>query len=239
MAKLNEKFTRVPYFTNFSIDLIHNSDTLNIFSDASMRSIGNRKLATCYGSVAVNKDNIIDEVFRLQSVSTVPAAEIRGIRCSLSLALKYRYMYKNINIFSDSQIALFGLRDYIYKWKYNPNDGLLYNGLNSPVKNQELYIETFFMLMELEKTNNVCLYHQNGHVDSNVEALRKSLDVFKNSNNIHGKIDYNVARYISLYNNYVDNKSRSIVRRTNVFENDFHDLISFHPMSGLPTYVNS
>ena len=32
-------------------------------------------------------------------------------------------MFKNINIFSDSQIALFGLRDYIYNWKYN----LLFN----------------------------------------------------------------------------------------------------------------
>lgn len=226
------------YETNFSIEMIHNSETLNLFSDASMRTIGKGKLGTCYGSVAVCKDDIIDEVFRVQSLSTVPAAEIRGIRCSITLALQYRYRYRCINIFSDSQIALFGLRDYIYNWYYNPGDNMLYNRHQKlPVKNQELYIETFLMLEELRRTNIVGLFHQSGHVDSFVDDLRESIRVFKKSNNISGKVDYNVARYIALYNNYVDNKSRSMIRRTNIFDNDFHDPVYFVPVSGIPNYT--
>ena len=132
------------YADNFSIDIFKTNDILNLFSDASMRTVSKKDhvLASCYGSVAVNKDTIIDEWFRCQSESTVPAAEIRGIRCSLILALKWRHMFRTINIFSDSQIAVFGLRDYIYNWKYNPEEERYYLGnRKSEVKNQELLIE--------------------------------------------------------------------------------------------------
>lgn len=229
----------IPYCTNFVLEMIYNNNTLNIFSDASMRKRG-QFMDSCYGSVAVCKDDIADELFRINSNCTVPAAEIRGIRCSLILANKWKYMFTNINIFSDSQIALFGLRDYIYNWKYNPADNMFYNGRNklNLVKNQELYIECFQLLCELKKTNNVNLYHQCGHVDNGKENLINAIEVFKKSNNIHGKVDYNTIRYISIYNNYVDNKSRSFIRRTNVYENEFQDPISFYPISGLPNYIN-
>ena len=44
-------------------------------------------------------DTTIDEWFRMQSGCTVPAAEIRGVRCSLTLAHMYKPYYKYINIF--------------------------------------------------------------------------------------------------------------------------------------------
>lgn len=216
---------------NFMIDMLKNPDTLNIFSDASMRTRVKSQhiLDSCYGSVAVNMDTIIDERFRVISDTTVPAAEIRGLRCSLSLALQYRYNFKVINIFSDSQIALFGLRDYIYGWRYG-KDGVLYNkSYTNAVKNQELFVECFQMLCELRKTNIVNLYHQSGHVENSLDALRKGIEVFKRSNNIKGTMDYNTIRYISLYNNYVDNKSRSFIRGINVYENTFVDPLIFYP----------
>lgn len=213
---------------NFLISMIKNPDTLNIFSDASMRPRTKNILDTCYGSVAVCCDDIIDELFRLSSDTTVPAAEIRGIRCSLSLAFKYRYNYRIINIFSDSQLALFGLRDYIYGWKYKP-DGQIYNKSAKIVKNQELFVECFQLLNELRKTNIVNLYHQPGHVDNGMQNLKDAIQVFKRSNRITGRIDYNVIRYISLYNNYVDNKSRSFIRGINVYENTFVDPLIFYP----------
>lgn len=239
MKYVSEKYT-IPYYTNFVIGMIHNKDTLNIFSDASMRRKEAGILGSCYGSVAVCGDNIIDEWFRIQSESTVPAAEIRGIRCSLILANKWRYYYKNINIFSDSQLALFGLRDYIYNWQYSPYDNTLYNGLRGnkkPVKNQELYIECFQMLNDLRTTNVVNLYHQSGHVENGIENLQKAIDMFKKSNNIHGKVDYNTIRYISLYNNYIDNKSRSFIRRANIFDQRYHDPVAFYPVSTLPNTI--
>ena len=112
--------------TNLSFDMFFNNETLNCFSDASMRKMGKNHLASCAGSVIICKDTIINEMFRVNSESTVPAAELRGIRNTLSLALMYMGQFRVINIFSDSQISIFAIRDYIYKWRFNPEDGLYY-----------------------------------------------------------------------------------------------------------------
>ena len=212
---------------DFHIEMIKNSNTLNIFSDASMRMRAKNILDTCYGAVAVNMDNIVDELFRMSSESTVPAAEIRGIRCSLSLALQYRHLYPVINIFSDSLISIYGLRDYIYGWKFKV-DGRLYSKSSTPVKNQELFIECFQMLTELRKTNKVNLYHQSGHVENGLQQLQSAIYTFKKSNNIKGQVDYSTIRYISLYNNYVDAKSRSFIRSINIYENTYTDPLIFY-----------
>ena len=234
------KPTLTQYADNFNIDIFKTDDTLNLFSDASMRTVSKKDhvLASCYGSVAVNKDTIIDEWFRCQSESTVPAAEIRGIRCSLILALKWRHMFRNINIFSDSQIAVFGLRDYIYNWKYNPEEERYYLGnRKSEVKNQELLIECFYLLNELRKTNIVNIFHQCGHVDNGFDNIKNAAEVFKRSNSVNGIVSYELIRYISVYNNYVDNKSTSFIRTLNVFENYYTDPVEFYSKGNL--YLNS
>ena len=221
-----------PKNNNFLIDKIKNKNTLNIFSDASMRSRGKNVLDTCYGAVSVNMDTIIDERFRISSESTVPAAEIRGIRCALSLALQYRYNFDVINIFSDSQVALFGLRDYIYGWTFR-KDGRLYNKSSKIVKNQELFVECYQLLSELRKTNIVNLYHQASHIENGLDQLKYGISVFKQSNGIKGTVDYNTIRYISLYNNYVDNKSRSFIRGVNIYETYYTDPLIFYPQSDI------
>ena len=220
-------------FINFDLSMIYNSETLNIFSDASMRPRKKRVLDSAYGAVAVNMDTIIDKEIRINSECTVPAAELRGIRTAISLAFKYRNYYKTINIFSDSQISLLGLRDYIYKWKIG-NDGLLRNTLGI-VKNQELFLECFYMLEELKKTNYVNLYHQKGHIDNDINDIQDALVTFKKSNHIPGKIDYNTIRYISVYNNYIDAETRTVIRRTNIYNNYYQDPIKF---SIIPMYYN-
>lgn len=239
MSKINRPVL-TQYADNFSIDIFKTDETLNIFSDASMRTISKKDhtLASCYGSVAVNKDTIVDEWFRCQSESTVPAAEIRGIRCSLTLALKWRYMFRTINIFSDSQIAVFGLRDYIYNWKYNKEAGRFYIGSkNSYVKNQELLIECYYLLEELRKTNIVNIFHQCGHVNNGFDNIKNAAEVFKKSNGVAGIVSYELIRYISVYNNYVDSKSRSFIRTINVFDNYYTDPVIFYTNGNL--YLNN
>ena len=214
-------------YMNFVLSMIYNENTLNLFSDASMRNTTRKDiLSSCYGSVAVSKDTIINELFRLNTNTTVPAAEIRGLRCSLSLALQYRNMFKNINIFSDSQISVFCIRDYIWNWKLTGNY-VFVNRSGEEAKNQELYIECLEMLLDLSRTNTVNIFHQAGHVENGLSNLKNAINVFKSSNNIPGKIDYNLIRYISTYNNYVDEKSRSILRRTNIYDNTYSDPVHF------------
>jgi ribonuclease HI len=188
-----------------------------------------RKTTTgCYGVIAVVCDNIIDQNFKLVSNTTSNNSEIKGLRAAVSMANKWKDCFRFINIFSDSQISVFGLRDYIYNWRYNPNDGLLYGSANKPIVNQEIFIETHYILTELMQITNssVRLFHQSGHIENGYDKLIYACKTFKKSNKINGKVDINFIRYISTYNNYVDNKSRQTLRNSNRSLN-YIDPISF------------
>lgn len=204
------------FFDNTGIQLsqIYNKKTLNIFCDASI--IKRNNITTgCYGVVAVCMDDIIDSIYKQVSNTTSNNSEVKGLRAALSLANKYKYNFPIINIFSDSQISVFGLRDYIYNWKYNIHDGLLYGSADKPIKNQEIFIECYH-LMNTIKHAKLNIFHQSGHIDNKYENIKKASMVFSRSNNIHGTVDLNLIRYISTYNNYVDQTSRSLLRRSNL-----------------------
>ena len=125
---------------DIQISQFHNENTLNIFSDASI--IGRRgEFTGCYGAVAVVKDDIIDQNYRIVSYTTNNNSEIKGIRSAIDIAIKYKDIYPFINIFSDSQVSINGLRSYIYGWRINPNDGLLYTKMKKRVSNQEIFVE--------------------------------------------------------------------------------------------------
>lgn len=200
---------------------IYNDKTLNIFSDASMR-----KHMGCYGVIAVCKDDIIDTMIRPCSNSTSNSSELRGLRGAIILAQKWSPYYYHINIFSDSQVSLFGLRDYIFNWKQKGDT--LYTTANKPVANQSIFVECYQMLLPLQGTNDIKLYHQSGHVDNGYENINQAARSFGKSNNIRLPIDLNLIRYISTYNNYVDSVSRSMVRRTNM-KDQYIDPLSFFP----------
>lgn len=198
---------------------VYNEKTLNIFSDASMK-----KSMGCYGVIAVCKDDIIDNMFRPCSDSTSNSSELRGLRGALMMANKWSSQFHYINIFSDSQVSLFGLRDYYPNWKVKGN--VLYNSSNKPVVNQSIFIECYNILIKLQQTNEIKLYHQLGHIDNGYESIHSAAKSFGRANNIQLPIDLNLIRYISTYNNYVDSVSRSIVRRTNI-KDKYIDPLSF------------
>lgn len=201
------------FFIDGPVDLFqfYNKSTLNIFCDASI--MGNKNNYTgCYGVVAVNKDNVLDSVYRLVSDTTNNESELKGLRAAISMANKWRNDFAYINIFCDSQISIFGLRDYIYRWKYK--DGILYGTANNPIVNQKIFIECHYMLMDTGLQEQVKLFHQSGHVDNGYNNIKNAAMVFKKSNNVRGYVDLNLIRYISTYNNYVDHNSRSHLRRS-------------------------
>jgi ribonuclease HI len=213
-----------------NLSSIYNQDTLNIFSDASIH----KNMYTtngCYGVVAVCRDIILNSSFKLVSDTTSNNSEIKGLRAAVCFADMYKTNFKYINIFSDSQISIFGLRDYIYKWRFNNKDGMLYGSAGTPVKNQEIFIDAFNILaFALQYNPNIRLFHQSGHVGNDYDKLRKAAAVFRSSNNINGNIDLNLIRYISTYNDYVDKTSRSILLKNIKLLNNskFIDPVSFY-----------
>ena len=183
---------------------------LNIFCDASLRHRG-EATDICYGSIAVNKDNIIDSIYRVNTDSTNNRGEAMALLAGLYLAIKYRNTYSVINIFSDSQISIFNVRDRYIDWKFIDGDYYIKSG--GVLSNQDVYTQILYIICEYDLHIN--FFHQKGHVNNNLfKDVIKATNVFAASNRVHRKIDYSFIRYISKYNNIVDAYSRSILSRT-------------------------
>lgn len=204
------------------------SNILNIFCDASIRPRGKQKDG-CYGAIAIHNDTIIDEIYRICSDTTNNNAEIKAIRAGVILAAKYRNQFAVINIFSDSQISILGIRDRYKTWICG-KDGLLYGYGDTPIKSQEIYIE----INQIIKDNSLIInfWHQKGHVKNNFKSLKEAEHVFIASNGLRQSVDINLIRYISDYNNEVDQKSRSILYQTDIYKYKYFDPIKFYYNGG-------
>ena len=215
--------------SNISLDNFYCVNTLNIFCDASVRKRGEDSFDACYSVVAVNENTVIDSDTKVISNSTNNGGEIRGLRLALSIANKWINKYDFINIFSDSKISIIGLREYIYNWKYNEKTGKLINRSGTPVANQEVFIECYYLLSNLDrlKPNRVQLLHQRGHINNDIRSLCKARKSFKKENHINADVNLNLINYISTWNNYVDYNSRSTLRHTS-HKINYTDAIEFY-----------
>lgn len=220
------------------INYFKSNDILNIFCDASIMQKSNRQFSGCYGAIAVCNDTIIEKSYCICTNTTNNDSELKAIRLGLRLALKYRNQYRVINLFSDSQISIFGIRDRIFNWKLA--NGKIIGNDNNYIKNQFLFIE----LMNVIVDNNlfINIYHQKGHVNlNNLVHLREAAHVFQCSNFIRDIVSYDFIRYISIYNNYVDNESRSILKqsRSYLYDRNYNycDPIYFYPNDNYNTKV--
>lgn len=211
------------YPNGINLNMVYNPVMLNIFSDASIIK-RNKKYIGCYGSLAVTGDHILEKKYFIDSDTTVNKSEIKGIRTSLELAIKYARNFRFVNIFSDSQVSILGLRDYIYNWKYT--NGKLYSSSGKPVANQEIFYQCMQMLMHPNIDEKVNLFHQSGHIDNSYNKLVRAANTFATANNIVGNVDLNLIRYISTYNNIVDKESRTILLNSDKKKN-YEDAISF------------
>lgn len=190
---------------NITLPEYYNPYTLNIFSDASFGIKGKKRGA--YAVVCVCCDTIIDEFRAFCGDHTIVVSETRGIRRALDMGLRYSSQYQYINIFSDSQLSIQSIRDFIYHWKYNEKKKCFLNTNGAIVHNQGLILECNQLYSVLCQRTHTQLLHQKGHVDSGYSEIVNAVDVFKKSNYVNGNIDLNFIRYISTWNNYVDDKA--------------------------------
>lgn len=211
------------------IGYFRNPNTINVFSDASIKQVGivdgKRRYHSCYGAVVVYGDQKMDAIYKVCSNSTNNDGEIKGIRSAVSLALRYRNYCNIINVFSDSQVSIFGIRDRIFQWE-NINDTICgYN--QNPIANQSIYLEILDMITRSDIHIN--FWHQKGHVNSsNKESLNNAAHVFKSSNGIREEVDTNLIKYLARWNNEVDRTSRKVLHETD-FSRDYMDALRFVP----------
>ena len=167
-------------------------------------------------------DQDIEQQYRVCSDTTNNNAEIKAIRLGVEIAIRFKNRFSHINIFSDSQISIFGIRDYIFNWK-NIN-GIICGYQNKPIANQSVFLEILDMIVRSDLHIN--FWHQKGHVDMKQSSLYNALHVFQSSNGIRGNVSLGFIKYISFWNDMVDNESRKKLLQTN-FTNPYREPLCF------------
>ena len=191
-------------------------NVFNIFCDASIDT--KNKLA-CSGSVLTDSaaNEIISIEHFIQTNATNNSSEILAILSSIRLAIKFKNIL-NIdcifNIFSDSKLCIFGLRDWLGKWYANQKieDGIsvLYASSKDPVKNQEYFKECVRLIVDNNLRLN--LFHNRGHIAYNTpDKLLYARNTFIEYNEIEPE-SLGLSMYtICKYNDFVDISTKSIL----------------------------
>lgn len=182
--------------------------TLNVFTDASVKQVGNHEYFTSYGARLM-----LGYGYLTMSAYTCPGTnnfgEASAIRLGVLNALDaLRFLEFDpvcrINLFSDSKINLFGLRDWIYSWLNNQDpNGVLMSSSGTPVANQNILMDTASLI--LNNNLRICLYHQAGHC-TNEKTMIEGKEVFFKSNGI-GLANIELL-YICENNNIIDDFTR-------------------------------
>lgn len=201
------------------LDSIYNDNTVNIFSDASMCNDSG-----CYGFVAVMKDTILNQGFFPREHTTNNESEVLGIRLALSYALEIARVKPNItiNIFSDSLITVTAILNYnnytvypVYDIDTDAINNYVVKNVNSgrPLANQSYFTEAMQVYKLLLDSNiNIHIYYQPAHIieDCRRESVLKSaIAKFTDLNKLDYIITLSYLMYISKYNDYVDNFTRT------------------------------
>lgn len=195
----------------------YSKNTLNIFTDASLTQ-QKEIYFTCAGAVAIFGGS---EKVKLDNVSvskgTSNYGEIRAVLNGILLALEQRDKVDEINIFSDSAFAIYGLRDWSTMWLkklFDRNGDMVtdtfINSSNKPVANQSIFKSIMYLMCRHNLKVN--FYHVAGHTDS--KGLQRSIDMFYKSNGMVVPVD--IISSISRMNCYVDNLTKIILGRSDL-----------------------
>lgn len=185
-------------------DQIFNDKTLNIFTDASMRTIKD-EVVGAPGYIAVIGSIMVHEDIRILRDSTNSESELYAIYMAIQYALLNRDKVQVINIFSDSQFAIYGLREWIFNWVHNIRNDRIYNSSKKEVAHQNIFMGIIYTILEYDLQIN--LYHNRGHFTES--KIKQFIELFKVHNFLYDYIDSNTARMIIKYNNHIDNDTRN------------------------------
>lgn len=183
---------------------IFTEDVLNIFCDASIKKFSDGVTVGCPGAIGISGNRKVCWKFQLLPDTTNNNSEITALFFAIMLANEHKHLFREINIFADSKICVYGVKTWYQSWFENiAPDGTLYSSSGTPVANQEVFKDIIrYMVMNNVHVN---IYHQKGHVTSTVKSLVNAIKVFEESNGI--TISPEQAKYICKYNDEIDIKT--------------------------------
>lgn len=195
-------------------NLILNPWTVNIFCDCSTNSKFEAITNTCYGAVAFNQNTILETEYRILTDKTSNYGELKAINLGIRMAnfIRKNYSFNHFNIFSDSHVSVFGMRDFCKKWVMSDN-GLYKQSTHQLIASQNVYIDSLNIVVDNDLP--ISIWHQKGHVNINdPNSLQLAKEMFIQSNISSADIDDDFIRYISIGNGYVDDNSRKFLKST-------------------------
>lgn len=181
---------------------------INIFTDASIKHFPYYNYTVGCPGFIVFKDKDLIHPIETQYImdSTNNESEIIAIFNALCYVLWNKENFKSedrINIFSDSKISVFGLREWYKGWITNMRNSILYNSSGKPVANSRFFIESMAMITCIDKKVNI--YHCNGHIDIwNKSKVQKFMNTFRKENQCNRLLTPIERDFIIDGNNLVD-----------------------------------
>lgn len=184
---------------------------MNIFTDASVIKTVYGETIGCAGAICLENNNICK--FEIQRDSTNNISELTAIKLAIELAIENRTDNK-INIWADSQWAIFGLTKWNRVWLDSICNNILISSSGQPVKNQYLFLS--IMKLIVKNKIKINFYHIKGHINTNDNnSINHAISLFNKSNNTSISRD---KMYIAAnMNNMVDDQTRKLL---NNFKNE-------------------
>lgn len=186
-----------------------NEDNVNIFTDASVKNHGQVTESVAGACIIDSRGNYTLRHTRLLP-STNNEGEIYAIYMGLQLIYEYMMTYPDrkytFNLFSDSKISIYGLREWYSSWIKNSEDKDVFTSSSGePVKNQEIFIRCMDMIINLNIKVN--FYHVRGHMKDS-RSYNKFAEDFKTSNRLSSLPTRELVKELSYWNDIVDETSR-------------------------------
>ncbi len=206
---------------------VFNQDTMNIFTDASIYYHGKETIGLP-GYIVVIGNRIIDSRVEVLRQSTNSQSELYAIKMAVDYAVRNRYVYnpKVINVFSDSSVSIYSLREWIFKWLAKSRNDTFYNSSNVEVYHRNIIMSIINTIMENNMPIN--LYHNRGHQNPrNPKQMNNFIKRFREMNFLNDDISRELATSIMMYNNSIDHMTRKYINMVD---------ISSVPVLAIPDY---
>jgi ribonuclease HI len=194
-------------------DDVFNMKTLCVFCDASTTP-GNTEVIGAPGAIAVTvgidgNTALIDSSYMLLRMSTNNESEMTAIQLGVNLCSKYKNNFDSFLVFSDSQISIFGLREWLPTWVKYSRKGELKNQTGKSIANQE--IMKSIVITIVNRRLKIRFFHQKGHAHNKVE---NTVVTFANSNNL--LITPELGLELSNWNDFVDRFTGEVLEKADL-----------------------
>jgi ribonuclease H len=223
-------------------------DSLNVFTDASTTKSDNRTISSP-GYAIVYNNKIIKSVNRIFYNTTSNYGEMYAIIMALGALIEIKRQLNlkgmdmpTVNLFSDSEISILGLRKWIFNWWSNNTTQTFYSEAklfsNQGILNKELFVTAVRMIVDNELPVN--LYHTKAHV--HISRPKEVINMIQKFGLInHRTINQRIACYLTYYNTFVDNMTRDnlkkVVYNSLKFDKDKYAHLNFQFMGFLTSDV--